>query len=124
MNKHIPPEAERKAIGALKVIAGHYKERWRELSEDTDKAADFLEKEGWDDEVIVDDKSADVPEPEVKLGKKELRKLRSDIIARKSKELGPLKKEIDKLESEIESCEEKIDALNQAMMEVSRSIKK
>ena len=84
--------------------------------------SEFLEKEGWDEDEDVNEAPADTPpEPEMKIGKKELRKLRSDIIARKSKELGPLKKEIDGLESEIERCEERVDSLNQAMINASET---
>ncbi len=83
--------------------------------------SEFLEKEGWDEDEGVGETPSETVVTETKLGKKELRKLRSDIIARKSKELGPLKKEIDRLENEIELCEEKVDALNQEMIVASET---
>ncbi len=81
--------------------------------------SEFLEKEGWDEDDV--EKEFPKPSEEIKIGKKELRKLRSEIIAKKSKELGPLKKEIDKLESSIEACEEELETLNKKMVEAAES---
>ncbi len=79
--------------------------------------SEFLDKEGWDEEEI--EKELPEQSTEAKLGKKELRRRRSEIIAKKSKELGPLKKEIDKLETGIEVCEKNIEKLNNEMIEAS-----
>lgn len=81
--------------------------------------SEFLEKEGWDEE----EQEAGQPEEPVesKLGKKDLRRKRSEIITKKSKELGPLKKVIDKLEANIEACEEIIGQLNNEMVEAAES---
>lgn len=87
--------------------------------------AEFLEKEGWDDEEgsadRPDEAEPDVPEETTRLGKKELRKLRSEIIQKKSKELKPIEKKMNDLERMIEAMEQDIADLNQQLLELSVS---
>ncbi len=84
----------------------------------------FLEKGGWHDE---DDK-ADLRQkyetrqkaPE-KLSKKEVRKIRSDIVIERSKSLKPLEEQIRKTENDIDAYEKEIENLNQAMIQASQN---
>ncbi|ACN15401.1 ATP-type transporter, ATP binding protein (ATPase) [Desulforapulum autotrophicum HRM2] len=73
---------------------------------------EFLDKEGWDEEAVA---AQDLPEKtlnEIKISKKELRKVRSDIIAERSRQVGPLKKKVQKIEDEIEEHETILEGLN------------
>ncbi len=87
-----------------------------------DGYARFLEKEGWGDEEFSE-KSPKKQDREsvLKLNKKELRKLRSEIITEKSRILNPLQKEIRNLEDKIDSLEKNLDNLNKAMQQASRN---
>ncbi|MFH1154563.1 MAG: ABC-F family ATP-binding cassette domain-containing protein [Pseudomonadota bacterium] len=89
---------------------------------------EFLEKEGWDDggvRVVGPSKSTfvvETPAPEAKkVSKKELRKVRSDIIAERSRLLGPLQKAIDKTEKAIETSETLLTELSHQMQEASEA---
>ena len=53
------------------------------------------------------------------LSKKELRQKKSDIIARKSKDIKPFKQKIQRLESDIEKNEESISKTNALLLEAS-----
>lgn len=83
---------------------------------------EFLEKEGWDEKDIqpgniqdgkgryskkniadIDKKTSD--NKKTKISKKKMRQLRSEIIAERSRVLGPLKKNIDETEQKIEALE-------------------
>ena len=75
----------------------------------------FLEKEGWED---------DGPRPvkktrQASLSKKELRQKKSEIVASRSKTLGPLKKKIQKIENSIEQKEAEIARVNQGLLKAS-----
>ena len=84
---------------------------------------DFLEKGGWGDTVAMTrraddsdvDRSPDLP----RLTKKELRRLRSEIITEKSKVLKPMEDAIAAAEDAIEKNETLLDRLNQEMVEAS-----
>ncbi|OFZ67500.1 MAG: ABC transporter ATP-binding protein [Bdellovibrionales bacterium RIFOXYB2_FULL_36_6] len=76
---------------------------------------EFLEKEGWDEEGTVVEKKA----KQGILSKKELRQKKSDIIARKSKEIKPVKHKIDRLETDIEKNEAMISKTNDLLLEAS-----
>ncbi len=80
---------------------------------------DFLERVGWDEERESTDKSDEVKEMSGK-NKKELRKLKAQIMARKSKELKPLENKISELEETIESFEKEHGDINQTMIEASQ----
>jgi len=82
----------------------------------------FLEKEGWKDEKDIvknipasDDRS----EPGSKLNKKELRRIRSEIITEKSKTLKPIEQRIAKIEDEIEALEKGLTEYTEAMQRAS-----
>lgn len=77
---------------------------------------DFLEKVGWGDE-----DAKEVSAPTNSMNKKEIRKLRADIIAEKNKVVKPLEDKLKKLETELEKAEIKIDELNGKLIEASNS---
>jgi ATP-binding cassette subfamily F protein 3 len=65
---------------------------------------DFLEQVGWADERSR--KPSPIPSGQKKRSRKELRRLRSEIISERSKSLKPLKARIEKMEQAIVSLEE------------------
>jgi len=82
----------------------------------------FLEKEGWRDEkslVKNPPASDESPEAGMKFTKKELRRLRSEIITEKSKTLRPLEQQIAKTESRIEALEKELTEYTEAMQKAS-----
>ena len=84
---------------------------------------EFLEKDGWHDRSpLAGSSGTKTPQREntVRLTKKEMRRQRSDIIARRSKITGPLEKRITRLEDDIETHEVELDRLNQAMQQASQ----
>lgn len=84
----------------------------------------FLEKGGWGDEVGLEKKdglgSSEAQQPVSKLKKKELRRLRSEVISEKSKKLRPVEHEIKVNEKLIEETEERLDRLNIDMVEATK----
>ena len=76
---------------------------------------EFLEKEGWDEEGIIAEKKVKLSI----LSKKELRQKKSDIIAKKSKEIKPVKQKIEGLETDIEENEAAIARTNALLLEAS-----
>jgi len=86
--------------GAARVYDGSYE--------------DFLEKIGWDDER----EGSELPpaSPVSQLSKKEIRKIRSDILTRRAKTIKPLEERAARLERDITAGEEKIAALNEEMI--------
>jgi ATP-binding cassette, subfamily F, member 3 len=85
--------------------------------------ADFLERVGWEDEGGVTRKpsSSPAPGPGGGVNKKALRKRRADIIARRSRELAPLKKRLAELETAIIKREETCERLNMDMVQASEA---
>ncbi len=87
--------------------------------------ADFLEKDGWDDEQEAGEEGVDdrkQPEDDAgKPGKKELRKRRSELVQRRSKELKPLERKIENIESSIETLEKELEDLNRLLLDISGS---
>ncbi|MDM8517780.1 ATP-binding cassette domain-containing protein [Desulfobacterales bacterium HSG16] len=82
--------------------------------------ADFLEKRGWDEEAPVKETQNDSgASNDSKMTKKELRRLRSEIINERSKKLKPLEIKIKKCENKIDGHENELQTLNQAMQEAS-----
>lgn len=101
----------------------------------------FLEKGGWDKDpsapefhkagetsVSIEKSQTDdgLSKPgtsgeETKLSKKAFRRLRSDVIARKSKALKPLENRIAETEKQIEHREQELEKLNAAMQDASGS---
>ncbi|MBW1615649.1 MAG: ATP-binding cassette domain-containing protein [Deltaproteobacteria bacterium] len=85
--------------------------------------ADFLEKGGWNDEETGGEKAnfKKITETQTeKIGKKELRKLRSDILAEKIETTKPIQKKIALLEEEINTAEKKIALINNQIIEASK----
>ncbi|WP_417336235.1 ABC-F family ATP-binding cassette domain-containing protein [Halobacteriovorax marinus] len=78
---------------------------------------EFLEKVGWEEESAVEDVSEKVE----KISRKDLKRLRADLISERSKETKDLKKRMDELERDIFAKEEKIDEINDQMLEASSS---
>jgi ATP-binding cassette subfamily F protein 3 len=84
---------------------------------------DFLERVGW-----ADEQATNAPDVAIKCEdsqkiptRKDLRKLRAQIISDKSKALTPLKKQITELEGEITELETGIDRDNKALIEASKN---
>jgi ATP-binding cassette, subfamily F, member 3 len=84
---------------------------------------DFLERVGWANERSENTKDIkeDNRDTEKIPNRKDLRKLRAQIIGDKSRALTPLKKQITKLEQEITELETGIDRDNKALVEASRN---
>jgi ATP-binding cassette subfamily F protein 3 len=84
---------------------------------------DFLDKGGWGDGAAISRRQDDLPQETApaapRFNKKELRRLRSEIITEKSKVLKPMEDAIAKAEAEIETNEALLDQLNQEMVEAS-----
>ncbi|PID40546.1 MAG: ABC transporter ATP-binding protein [Proteobacteria bacterium] len=86
----------------------------------------FLEKEGWGDDTTMSrrrhEPASETEQTQTlpKYNKKELRRLRSEIITEKSKVLKPMDDVIAKAEREIEKNESLLGQANQEMVEASR----
>ena len=87
---------------------------------------EFLEKGGWGDDASIT-RRRDEPESETveapvtpKLNKKEMRRLRSEIVTEKSRVLKPMEKTIAAAEKEIEENETLLERLNQEMVDASQ----
>jgi ATP-binding cassette, subfamily F, member 3 len=85
----------------------------------------FLEKGGWQDENILLKKEADsedIKKPNtLKLNKKELRKIRSEIITNRAKSIKPIEQKIAKTENEIDMREKELIHLNDSILKASQS---
>jgi ATP-binding cassette subfamily F protein 3 len=88
---------------------------------------EFLDRRGWEEE--EQNKSTKTSGLEAtsmpavtpsKADKLEVRKKRADLIARRSKTLGPLKKEIEGLEQEITHLEARLAGVNQQLVDASQ----
>ncbi|CAB5143376.1 Bis-ABC ATPase YheS [Olavius algarvensis associated proteobacterium Delta 3] len=84
----------------------------------------FLETIGWEDEprgpkVSKPEKQAPLTGPP-KLSKKALRRMRSELVAERSRILKPIGNEIQETEDAIDSRERELDALNRAMQSATR----
>ncbi|MBI2400517.1 MAG: ABC-F family ATP-binding cassette domain-containing protein, partial [Deltaproteobacteria bacterium] len=90
--------------GSVSLFEGGYRE--------------FLEKIGWESEA-TEDKSARKPKAAKGINKKELRKLRADLSAEKTRVIGPLQKRIAATEGAIVEAEKKAEAENMALLAAS-----
>jgi ATP-binding cassette subfamily F protein 3 len=85
----------------------------------------FLEKDGWSDETEDSEpalKDADPnKEPNIKLTKKEKRRIRSKFVAERSKALKPLEQEIFRIENRIEKYEDELNELNADLLTASHA---
>jgi ATP-binding cassette, subfamily F, member 3 len=103
--------AERLVIfqnGRIDIFEGRYQE--------------FLDRIGWKEEGRAEATgSTEAVPPEQKFSKKEMRKLRSDIISERSRVLTPLEKKITATEAAIEACEAELASASVAMQSASES---
>ena len=84
----------------------------------------FLDEEGWSDEVDEKESLTGMPEDipvSTKRSKKAMRRLRSEIIMEKSQKIKPLDKRIKKVEENIDLLEKNVHILNEAMIDASQS---
>jgi ATP-binding cassette subfamily F protein 3 len=84
---------------------------------------EFLQKGGWHDENPLESKDRPQTTPggsNPRLAKKEMRRKRSEIIARRSKTVRPLEKRIARLENDIEFREVELEKLNDYMQQASQ----
>ncbi|MGE5247263.1 MAG: ATP-binding cassette domain-containing protein, partial [Verrucomicrobiota bacterium] len=80
--------------------------------------ADFLERVGWQAEAGEETSGT---EPVPRANRRELRRRRADLVARRSRELGRLRQAIEAVEGEIISLEERLAADEAAIVEASRN---
>jgi ATP-binding cassette subfamily F protein 3 len=86
----------------------------------------FLESNGWEEEPDAADRPISVEptaaaEPGAKLNRKELRRKRSDILARRAKAIKPIEKKITAAEGDIEAREKEMARLNETLLTASQS---
>jgi ATP-binding cassette, subfamily F, member 3 len=85
---------------------------------------EFLQKGGWhdeDDKISIREKFDTQSKASEKINKKDIRKLRSEIIIERSKALKPLEEQIRKAENNIDAHEKELERLNNAMIEASQN---
>ncbi len=81
---------------------------------------EFLEKIGWEEEESAAKQAcADSDTKGQNINKKDLRKLRSEILTRKSKELKPVEKRLAEVEELIDTKEKELSAKNNELVEAS-----
>jgi ATP-binding cassette subfamily F protein 3 len=88
--------------GQIQVFEGNYQE--------------FLDKDGWEETVSRTTESASKT-PGV--NKKALRRKKSEIIADRSRIIGPIQKEISRIEDAIETCDTQIKEVNDSLLTAS-----
>ncbi|HLC16655.1 MAG TPA: ABC-F family ATP-binding cassette domain-containing protein, partial [Thermodesulfovibrionia bacterium] len=81
----------------------------------------FLEKEGWEDEEEVRVKNNVKNEDSQKFQKKDMRKLRSEIIIERSRVVKSLEQSVAEVEDAIESHERRLTELNTALEKASQA---
>jgi ATP-binding cassette subfamily F protein 3 len=92
--------------GSVSIFEGGYRE--------------FLEKIGWESEA-AEDKSAKKAKPAKGVNRKELRKLRADLAAEKTKVIGPMQKRIAAIEGSMVETEKEAEAQSRALLAASES---
>jgi len=81
---------------------------------------DFLDRVGWEDEELPGEKTGAGEEARTApSSKKDIRKLKADILTRRARELKPLEEKITAIESSIENFEKRITAINSEIIEAS-----
>ncbi len=78
---------------------------------------EFLDKDGWEEAGPVTGKQNKSPG----MNKKKMRRKKSEIIAGRSRVLGPIQKKISRIEDEIESLENRIQAVNEELLTASEN---
>ncbi len=84
----------------------------------------FLDKEGWSDEIDEKGDMAGITEDmpvSAKRSKKDIRRMRSEIVVEKSLKIKPLDKQIKKIEEDIDLHEKNVHILNETMINASQS---
>lgn len=98
---------------AQKLIVFHH-DKVEYLSETYD---DFLKKIGWEEE----DSGKEVQKAVEKPNRQEIKRLRSEMIIERGREINPLKKKMDFLEAEIMKLEEEQGKLEAVMIDLAAS---
>ncbi len=80
---------------------------------------DFLDKVGWEEEEAPRSKAPESKREGASLNKKDLRKLRSDILSRKARELKPLEKKLAEVEQLIDEKEGELSRMNEELVQAS-----
>jgi ATP-binding cassette subfamily F protein 3 len=80
---------------------------------------DFLERVGWEDETDGSESRLSQSGHTKTVNKKDMRKRRADILARKSRDITPLKKKIGEIEKKIATGEARSGQLNMELVEAS-----
>ena len=83
----------------------------------------FLEKGGWEDGVPLGKpgrREEPTATPAVRLTKKDIRRMRSDIVTEKGKKLKPFEDRISKVEKKIEHREKEIERFNKKLVSASQ----
>ena len=83
--------------------------------------ADFLERIGWEDEAETGANQPSAGGMAKAVNKKDLRKRRADIMARKSRDIAPLKKKIAEIEKRIMTGEDRTQQLNMELVQASET---
>jgi ATP-binding cassette subfamily F protein 3 len=85
----------------------------------------FLEKAGWSDETGASGACLDITDPNkesnLKLTKKEKRRIRSKFVAERSRALKPIEQRILSIENRIEKHENELDELNADLLAASQA---
>ncbi|MBF0327758.1 MAG: ATP-binding cassette domain-containing protein [Nitrospirae bacterium] len=77
---------------------------------------DFLNRVGWKDEESLE---GETPIRQQSSGKKDMRRMRAEIISNKSKTLGPIQKRIEEIESSIVVLEKGLDDNTKELVKIS-----
>lgn len=80
---------------------------------------DFLDRVGWKDESPVDSGTEKRVKAEKGINRKDLRKMRAEIVTNKSKVLRPIQKRMTEIEHTIEKLEKKIEHDSKALHEAT-----
>jgi ATP-binding cassette subfamily F protein 3 len=78
---------------------------------------DFLDRVGWKDEETRGDRGADVPNRQG--NRKDMRRIRAELITDRSRTLGPLQNRIEEIEETIVDLEGEVEANTQALLDAS-----
>ena len=82
---------------------------------------DFLERIGWESEAVQIESTSIKKQAKRGSERKEIKRLRAEIINRRSRVLSPLQKEINRIEASIIRLEEQIDDDSEALLRATQS---
>ncbi|MEK6777201.1 MAG: ABC-F family ATP-binding cassette domain-containing protein [bacterium] len=82
---------------------------------------DFLDRVGWKDEIAPAPCTGSKAQKNKPVNKKDMRRIRAEILAERSKTLAALEKRIREVENTIEELEERIDHETQLLLEASQN---